>query len=283
MSEVVLEGLSGDSPVGFLAALGTQRLLDCRLRWVEQGRRWVAVIDHPEPLEALLSARPDRSAWPAGRDLSSLSLEAWLTLADREPRWAAALACQQGDRLARTAFDLGKASMLRNLRELPAQMTAAHVENALVGPWKYESGRYMCGLDPHAVVVAATTHALPTSQKPRGVPGALWLALEALPYFPVFLTGEGPRTTGWRDDDFVWPIWDRFLSSGGLRALLARPVERLGVVALFRTRRVRIAKTIQALDPARRIRASRMVASETLGPLAAREALKNQSLGHQGR
>lgn len=279
MSEVVLRGLCGDSPVGFLAAVGAQRLLGSRLRWIEAGRRWVAAVEHPEPVAALSGARADRSSWPAVRDLSELSVEAWLWLADREPQWAAGLACQDRDGLARTAFDLGKASLLRNLRELPTRITAADLEEALFGPWKYAPGQYMCGLDPQAVVVAATTHARPTSQKRKGVPGALWLALEALPYFPVFRTEWGARTTGWQGDEFVWPIWDRFLSSAALRALLARPVERPGVVALFRSRKVRIAKTIQVLASAARMPASSLVVRQSLAPLDAGQTAMNQSVG----
>jgi hypothetical protein len=279
MSEVVLHGLSGDSPIGFLAAVGAHRLLGSRLRWVEAGPRWVAALDHPDPVAALLAARADRSTWPAGRDLSSLTVDAWLALADREPQWATALACQDGDGLARSAFDLGKASLLRNLRELPARVTAAHLDRALFGPWKYEPGQYMCGLDPQAVVVAATTHALPTSQKRKGLPGALWLALEALPCFPVFMTERGARTTGWQGDDFLWPIWAPFLSGAALRALLARPVERPGVIALFRSRKVRIAKTIQAFAPATRIPASNSAVHKTLASLASGQTAANQRVG----
>jgi hypothetical protein len=243
--------------------------LDCRLRWVESGAALVAAIDHDDPVAALLESRQNRSHWPGHRDLTGLTRAEWLGLAQREPDWAAALACEYRDGLARTSFDLGKAALLDKLRRLPNEVAEEHLREALFGPWRYADSEYACGLDPSRVAVAARSYKLPSAIKAkRSVVGAIWLALEALPYFPVLLTDRGPRTTGWRDDSFFWPAWSAALTSDGIRGLLARQLPRPGVLALYASHRVRTAKTIQVLSPALRVDASSQVAAETQGVLA---------------
>lgn len=65
----------------------------------------------------------------------------------------------------------------------------------------------------------------------RGVPGATWLALMSLPWFPVWSDGRQPLAGGWQARQrsrplFVWPLWSPPLDAVAASALVAHPTLR---------------------------------------------------------
>src|SRR5262249_4352143 len=87
---------------------------------------------------------------------------------------------------------------------------------ALLGPWRYEDPQHSLGWDPATERLHALRAKSPTKEVSEGVTAAVWLAFEALPLFPCFLSEgrlatTGFRTTGatWRErvTYFSWPVW----------------------------------------------------------------------------
>jgi CRISPR-associated endonuclease/helicase Cas3 len=70
-----------------------------------------------------------------------------------------------------------------------------------------------------------------------GVPGATWLALAAIPFFPMGGDGRRARTVGWfelraprdrRRPWFAWPVWRHPLDADAIAVLLRHDVVRDG-------------------------------------------------------
>ena len=136
----------------------------------------------------------------------------------------------------------GRVQFVRLLRELGKVIDADDLRAAIFGPWRYRKGINPLGWDPAAVRDGAFTDDAPTNSPPEGVPGALWLAQQALPLFPCF----GRSARGYVEGALIWPIWERPISVSNLQWLLGivpreSPSELLqrGVVAAFRSQRVR--------------------------------------------
>lgn len=171
-------------------------------------------------------------------------------------------------RLLSTLRDLAQGLALANT--LPASSTKkqrdAHraardaIHEALIGPWLYRDDDHSLGWDPSTQRLHALRNKVPEHDKAnRSVRGAVFLASQALPLFPVFCSQGRARTTGFtrgrqggagwttdateRDDWLTWPVWDRPISIDALRVLLgqqssARLAGR-GVVAVYRSRRAK--------------------------------------------
>src|SRR5690606_7815229 len=67
--------------------------------------------------------------------------------------------------------------------------------------------------------------------------GATWLALAALPFFPMGGDGRRARTVGWfelrapRDEIrpwFAWPVWRYLVDAGAIAVLLRHDIVREG-------------------------------------------------------
>jgi len=99
------------------------------------------------------------------------------------------------------------------------------------------------------------------------VPGATWLALMAVPFFPLGGDGVRPFAIGWdttrpggRPRTLVWPVWREPLDRAVVEVLVAHPLvraaedshglEALGVVAVLRASRQRLANSDGPLQPA---------------------------------
>jgi hypothetical protein len=126
---------------------------------------------------------------------------------------------------------------------------------ALFGPWRYEDPQHSLGWDPSTERLHALRGRSPTKEAPQGVAAAVWLAFEALPLFPCFLSGGSLVTRGFGRQGRVavlsWPVWtepaslDEVRSLLGLEALVRTPppLEELrarGVATVFRAERYRV-------------------------------------------
>ena len=103
-----------------------------------------------------------------------------------------------------------------------------------MGPWSYESELPVLGWDNNR---SERLHALssesPTGTKKRGVPGAEWLGLMGLRFFPVATTNRNELlTTGcakaWKSGGHLtWPLWTGALTAAEIAPLLSENHEHL--------------------------------------------------------
>lgn len=252
-----------------------------RLSWnkVAGGEDRIAVIDSERVLDIdgvtqvlLCRSKQQRESaalrWSAKIDDRTKYREAaWNAiqgLAERRPRddadMLAALASDlvhDGGKLRSTAFDLtsGNQRILQSIRVLagepetakgkPNPLTRDAIEEALLGPWRYQDGHHSLGWDPNGQRLHALRGKLPEKDKERrSVRAAVFLASQALPLFPSFAVGRRLRTTGFhrhQDDEwFAWPVWSEPISLDTLRSLLAQPFSRdlrmRGVDVVYRCR-----------------------------------------------
>lgn len=264
MTALPLPALDGQSPLGFLAALGVLRLLtdhtehSPRLAWstdtgaavlhhahpdiddlVADLTRIVETIppggvlpgcspDFPPPGEApdkLRLRRPDLAAYAAQISRADSAAERWLNSLVTD----LSLDDQQRAHISLFAAPSGKQSM-RTMLEKPLNLVRENphlLREALVAWRRYPgvSGEYL----DHRVLFDATDS---PNGKPaeRGVPGATWLALMAYPLMrTTAITGE-PRTTCWQDlghragKRMIYPLWSTPLDTDTVGLLLSHPI-----------------------------------------------------------
>jgi hypothetical protein len=249
-SETSVPGLAGTSLLGFLAAIGLlatagEDLPQLRLSWTLGEQPHAIIASAAEDLSVhelvhLLSrglARPGfRLGWPEGEDglesaPAKVHVHRYRSLAGRSREgdaWVAALASDMSldeDQFVRrsTLFNLsGQERLGHVVKELDKRVPngkegAELLSNALLGPWRYVAGVNSLGFDTTGTREAAYDG---MNAPTRGVPGAVALALRAMPALPVF----GAQTTGvYRLDGrsrFVWPLWSRPLGLNAARVLL---------------------------------------------------------------
>lgn len=286
MKQIVLGGLDGSNPLGFLAALGLLRVLDTRsgatdrprLGWVDEGR-WRPVLhlqnDAVDPVEQVIE---DLASW---RDAPELGLhyketgakaiydlkappDVFLTFARQARDAAVPGSRRQADFAAAYATDVavdgsgstkptalhftsGQQKFLEMVRELADGVVADDIREMMVS-WRYESPLPVLRWDVAGERIYALSAANPSKDKALGVPGANWLAFQALPLFPCFPTGHRVMTTAFtgsgNDIRFTWPLWVPPASLRAVRSLLTTPgldrmspgVRRMrGIVAVLRS------------------------------------------------
>ncbi len=257
---LLLPGLDGTNPLGFLAALGVFRIIQAdpdassvRLCWVSHNGSWVPSLltadtrhDFLNRLEDTLAERiddhPIQVLWFKCDDTDSNgdARNRWFaektkaaTLSDRvEIDWLASFrsdavsddATSQFQIVRRDYFQDNVASILVNTRR-------EHLERTLFSVWSYSDplANQSLHLDP----IEDLRHAYrwhrpsgdPDRKKSGGMLGANRLALEALPLFPSIPNGEALRTTGFtgnRSDNtrWTWPIWSIPLSLSAVQSVL---------------------------------------------------------------
>lgn len=266
--------LLGRDPLGFLAALGALRILtnftEVRLSWepvTTQAR--LTGIELDEAVALLAKAIADlgddglavgmpagliaSGSWESGPDPTHKTPEEFRAAMERaqsadERRWIRALWTDlamddKAGNCSRTPFfaPTGKQSM-RTLFEKPAEAVRGHpkdrMSEALLS-WRRVRGYTGENLDIRALRQAAeqgdgkaTTY---------GVPGATWLAINALPLFPMGGDGKSVRTVGWhravgggrRRFVFAWPVWRKPLSLEAVAVLLRHPLVGKAVEYFF--------------------------------------------------
>ena len=258
MTDVPLLALEGTNPLGFLAALGVLDAVSATipgvtLRWTEDlvphavigdvgdlgqlldmlgkdREQWAdsAVLRFPSEGQPLADAKPD------GRQLRE-----WFEhVADQSRHRAADLLCAL---VAEGAFDnngrakpthlhftAGQQRFLSMVRELAAAVDRDRLQEAICGPWRYDSPLPSLSWDSRGERVYAVRAVNPSNEKRMGVPGADWLAFRGLIFYPVMRTSRGSlRTTAcdtqWKSSAFRWPIWTRPATRHVVRSLVADP------------------------------------------------------------
>lgn len=243
-----LFGLISGSPIGFLAALGTLRVLssdrglEVKLGW-RNGHAVIEGLDASEAVKEIMAnmvGRGDAPEFNWADSARRVSPEAYCGacegMADN-PRalrfmsgWASdAVVKKNGISVTRMDMTSGQQRLLRDLRQLSANIQEKDVYSALVGgPYGSQPS---FGLDPVAVRSHAHERKAPTKTPPPGKSGLVWLAFESIPLHPVLpISPYRAQTTGWRIDPgpaYVWPIWDEMLTLEEVRLLRSLPIDRL--------------------------------------------------------
>jgi len=232
---IVLTGLDGSNPLGFLAALGVLNVLADtggapKLAWRSGDWRPTIVDAEVADREALLARlHEDLGTWS---DDACLALKyskgekrakpAWdlkpppekfrsylkQLVAASDPRrrrsvdFAAAFATETAqDNNGNTKptalhFTAGNQQFLSMVAKLRDLVTRNDFEEALFGPWRYERVLPVLGWDCSAARIYALRADDPSKSKRRGIPGADWLAFRGLSFIRVAPVGKQVETTG---------------------------------------------------------------------------------------
>jgi hypothetical protein len=259
VTDIPLPALEGTNPLGFLAALGVLDAVSATipgvtLRWTDELVPH-AVVGGPGDLGQLLDTLDkDREQWvgsatlrfPAdGQPLADAKpdgrqLRQWFEhVGDRTRHRADAdLLCAL---VAEDAFDnngrakpthlhftAGQQKFLSMVRELAVAVDRDRLQEAVCGPWRYDSPLPSLSWDSRGERVYAVRAVNPSNEKRLGVPGADWLAFRGLIFYPVMRSSRGSlRTTAcdteWKSSAFRWPIWTRPATRHVVRSLVADP------------------------------------------------------------
>jgi hypothetical protein len=135
--------------------------------------------------------------------------------------------------------------------------------------WRAADEFSSMGFDPAREAVYALTATAPTATGPRSTRAAVWLAIEAIPLFPVVPIGGRLHTRGFDRRDratiFRWPIWNGALGIDAVRTALGLPevveeeapidrLNQLAIRAIMEAERVTIGQGYGQLRPAVRVR-----------------------------
>ena len=242
MKEVALRALEGTNPLGFLGALGVLEALTCEnpdatLRWTDELIPH-AIIGGVSSLDLLLDVVDrDREMW---RDSVLLGFPKDSPLPDAKPSaevlrdWFEAVAGQHDHRadsdllcalVAEGALDrkgkakpthlhftAGRQQFLDMVRLLAAKVNRERLQEAVCGPWRYDTPLPSLSWDARGERMYAIRAINPSKEKRLSVPGSDWLAFRGLVFYPVTRTIKGSlRTTAcdpeWKRSAFRWPIW----------------------------------------------------------------------------
>lgn len=266
MTDVGLSALYGRNPLGAFAALGAldvaSRMLPARtvtLRWTDSLEP-TAVLRGPDSVDHLVDlVDEDRLRWagspilawgPDGRPLEDLKpstehLRLWsqFVLEDFQrtgDRTDVDLLCGlvaegatagKGDsKPTHFHFTAGQQRFLTMVRGLQSGVDAIRIQEALEGPWRYDSPLPVLGWDARGERIYALRGFDPAKEKKLGVPGADWLAFLALRFFPVTVrSGQSGRpqlvttacSPGWKSGQFTWPLWVVDLGADVVGSLVA--------------------------------------------------------------
>lgn len=256
---LLLPGLDGGNPLGFLAAVGTLRTVALaeprsgwRMRWVEREAIWLPEISSQQPVTAeslvnVLTPALRRRSTPefdfnnnlavSPRTFREVAREAQRQALQDDRRFAdfvAAFGCDAlktdkgkiQDTELRTMSGAGHQHFLGTMKQLVEKASAFDLRRSLFEPWAYPDSKLGLRWDPHEDRRYALRWDNPSGG--RGVPtmrGANRLAIEALPLYPTTPIGRRLKTTGFtlneRTDCLSWPIWDSSIGIDLVRSLLA--------------------------------------------------------------
>lgn len=262
MHEIRLTGLDGSNPLAFLAGLGALAISDRMMQGPQRPRlAWTGdAVPVPvlrvevggDGLIALVLA--DRDRWT---DSPALQFPPYRPAGDVKfaagelREWLAACAAAEPDDAGRALdlvtalvaegsytnageakptdlhFTAGQQQFLRMARTLRDDLSVEHLEEALFGPWRYESTLPSLKWDVTDDRVYVFAPVDPGGDKKLTVPGAEWLALMGLALLPVGWRRGRTVTTGcsgrWKEGKFSWPLWTEPLSRDEVGALLGLP------------------------------------------------------------
>lgn len=261
MTELVLNGINGGNPLGFMATLGTLLVMrtlhsNIKLSWVSDSGVWQPVV-HGGPgekeqfLETLLDALRHTSLepfeidkkLPFPVDLFISKLKAAQDQARSDDRRTADLMAAYGTEIHHdkgvfedTSFRMARSGDSDG-NGLPAyavvirQLIDANAfRRTLFETWSYQDDGPILRWDPIEDQRYALVWNNPSEKSKKQVKsmlGANALALESLALFPVVSQDNTAITTGFfnsgRREYFTWPIWIHPVPVDVVRSLLSIP------------------------------------------------------------
>lgn len=229
---LLLRGIDGSNPLGFLAAVGTLRIVtgaslpsDWRLRWQMHEGIWTPELLGTERfseeglVELLmphLTKAQNRAALKFAADLKvscdqfrkvTEKAQSAARLAEREDAdFVAAFGCESvpisdkdptiRDTAFRTMSGAGHQHFLGSMLELVQDTVSDHLHASLFRPWQYSDERPSLRWDPMDDRRYALRWRNPSGDTVRTMRGANRLAVEALPLFPTAPGDQRLLTTG---------------------------------------------------------------------------------------
>ena len=256
---LLLTGLDGSNPLGFLAAIGTLRTaaqadpaVDHRMEWRARHGVWIPALSgdgtpSPEALIELLAHALRRHSTPEfdfaqnlnvrSETLSAVAEDARRQVTIQDRRYADFIAsygcelCVTSDKKSiqdtalRTMSGAGHQHFLGTMRELVSKTNEDHLRRSLFETWDYADDKLGLRWDPEEDRRYALRWDNPSGDIIRTMRGANRLAVEALPLFPTAPGDRRLQTTGFSRHDkavsLTWPIWEGALSVDVVRSLLA--------------------------------------------------------------
>ncbi len=254
---LLLNGLDGSNPLGFLAAIGTLRSAtradssaEWKLSWQIHGGTWSPALHGSVPLtadsliELLMPALKKMDGDPAlNFDLDlTLTREQFrcvaqdahdkATFADRHyADFIAAFGCDSlsisdqdpkiQDTALRTMSGAGHQHFIGSMQELAKNTESDHLHSSLFELWQYPDPKPSLRWDPADDRRHALRWKAPKDDPVQTMRGANRLAVEALPLFPTAPVERQLHTTGFSDVRFSWPIWEGALNLEVVRSLLS--------------------------------------------------------------
>jgi hypothetical protein len=238
-NDILLPGIDGANPLGFLAALGSLRTLadeteSIRLYWTKHANAWRPVLTMPAPIEpdalierlaAALARRANENAFTLA-DNPSVPLEVFRAYAQQavqaawngDRTWADFAAAFAGefppsdkddkvpDTALRTMSGAGHQHFIKFMRNFIEQTQSDHLRKALFETWRYDDPVQNMTLrwDPADDSRYALRWSDPSGDPDRKSIGSMWganrLAVEALPLFPTLPTRRQLETTGFHTE-----------------------------------------------------------------------------------
>ena len=258
---LLLSGLDGSNPLGFLAAVGTLRTVGLaepeaawRMKWLVRDGVWAPAMlsDRPASADALIDllyGRLRRKSTPEfdfSKNLNvnpktfrdeAVSAQQQAQLQDRiHADFVAAFGCEihttdKGksiqDTALRTMSGAGHQHFLGTMKQLTQKTEKHDLHRSLFERWSYSDDKLGMRWDPEEDRRYALRWDNPSDGGVRTVRGANRLAVEALPMLPTAPGERELQTTGFSMQDrsvsFTWPIWRVAASVDVVRSLLALP------------------------------------------------------------
>jgi hypothetical protein len=261
VSPLVLNGIDGANPLGFLAALGAAILArsfcrNTRFYWCLEGGAWHPTLqgcgtEKVRFIEQLLDAMKEVSMEPFEIDdklpfpVDLFENNLWETQRTTTPmnrRMADFLAAFGSEikpekgvlqssrfRMVRSGDSAGK-GLLAYARTIRKTTDKSTLERALFIPWDYQDGGFSFRWDPIEDHRYALRWRDPSKSNLKDGPGTMIgansLAIESLQWYPTMFEGNRLATTGFHRNSsnevwFTWPIWEHPISLDTVRSLVA--------------------------------------------------------------
>lgn len=239
-SVLQLGGLRADNPLGFLAALGLLEVVHrsnpgARLSWTNGlvPRPEMAGVEPQELVEAVTQDAkncldsvvlkwPPEAPYPDLK-VSPTDLHDWAVAAADAQDWVSnlwsgliaegALDNNGSSKPTHLHFTAGQQRFLVMVRELASNLNEDRINEAVFGPWRYDSTLPSLGLDVRGDRIYALRGKDPAKESRTGVPSADWLAFRGLALYPTRRTQMGRLETtacdgAWKRSAFRWPVWN---------------------------------------------------------------------------
>lgn len=259
---LLLSGLDGSNPLGFLAAVGTLRTIglaepeaDWRMKWLAHNGVWAPAMLTNRPASAdalvdLLYSRLRRKSTPefdfsknlnvkpeTFRDEAAAAQSQARQHDRRRADFIAAFGCELcktkdgksiQDTALRTMSGAGHQHFLGTMKQLTQKTEKHDLHSSLFERWSYSDDKLGMRWDPEEDRRYALRWDNPSDGGGvKTVRGANRLAVEALPMLPTAPGEHELQTTGFSMRDravsFTWPIWQVAVSVDVARSLLALP------------------------------------------------------------